>query len=101
MCVNSGLTASGLMPSTIVEDRIRGLRTYIVQKHYQKGTERNENFCIVCFNRKWKESDPNFHQESAGLFWRRLAQVLLVFQARAVHLDLVVEEGRPAMRFGD
>ena len=41
-----------------------------------------------------------FHQESAGLFWRRLAQVLLVFQPRAVDLDLVVEQGRPAMRFG-
>ena len=66
-----------------------------------RGIERNENICIVCFNRKWKESDPNFHQESARLFWRRLAQVLLVFQARAVHLDLVVEQGRPAMRFGD
>ena len=66
-----------------------------------KGTERNENVCIVCFNRKLKERDPNFHQESAGLFWRRLAQVLFVFQARAVDFDLVVEQGGPAMRFGD
>ena len=66
-----------------------------------KGPERNENFCIVCFNRKLKEKDPNFHQESAGLFWWRLAQVLFVFQSRPVHFDLVVEQGRPAMRFGD
>ena len=48
-----------------------------------------------------EKSGPNFHQESAGLFWRRLAQVLFVFQARAVDFDLVVEQGRPAMRFGD
>ena len=57
--------------------------------------------CYVCFNCKLKESDPNFHQESAGLFWRRFAQVLFVFQSWSVHFDLVVEQGRPAMRFGD
>ena len=89
------------MPSTIVDDRIRGFRTYIVQIHYQNGQKEMKTVCYVCFNRKLKESDPNFHQKSAGLFWRRLAQVLFVFQARAVDFDLVVEQGGPAMRFGD
>ena len=86
------------MPSSIVDDRIRGFRTYIVQIHYQEGQK--EMYCIVFSNRKWKKSDPIFHQESAGFFWRRFAQVLFVFQSRAVDFDLVVEQGRPAMRFG-
>ena len=89
------------MPSTIVDDRIRGFRTYIVQIHYYDGQKEMKTVCYVCFNCKLKESDPNFHQESAGLFWRRFAQVLFVFQSWSVHFDLVVEQGGPAMRFGD
>ena len=44
--LNFGLTASGLMPSTIVDDRIRGFRTYIVQIHYEKGQKEMKTFVL-------------------------------------------------------
>ena len=48
--MNSGLTASGLMPSTIVDDRMRGFRTYIVQIHYEKGQKEMKTFVLYVLN---------------------------------------------------
>ena len=67
------------MPSTIVDDRIRGLRTYIVQVHYQEGQKEMKTFVLYVLIASGKKVIQIFTKKVPDSFGGALLKSSLYF----------------------